>query len=123
VLSTLAAALLLAAPPSSVDKLKVTLVKLTASEQKPALTKVVNGQLQPLKGCYDLALKDNADLKGELEVMVSLEGGTVTNVTPSVTSPVNDDTVTQCIMARLRSATWPKTKAAVDVTVRLKLSR
>ncbi len=121
-LALLPAVLLLAAP-SGVDKLKVTLVKLTSSQQKGAVGKVVNGQLQPLKGCYDLALKDSPELKGELELDFTLEGGSPGEMKVADSSTVKDDTVSQCMMARLRSATWPKTKSGAAVTVRLKLAR
>ncbi len=118
-----ALALLLVASPSGVEKLKVTLVKVTASEQKAAITKVINGQLEPLKGCYDLALKDAPDLKGELELVITLEGGVPGQLKVSEASPVKDDTAAQCIMARLRSAAWPKTRGSAELTVRLKLAR
>ncbi len=118
------ALVLSAAPGSGVEHLKVTLVKLTASEQKGALTKVVNGQLEPLKGCYDLALKDTPELKGELELELTFEGATLGEAKLSEASPLKDDTLSQCMMARLRTAaTWPKMKSGAKATVRLKLAR
>lgn len=116
------AVLLLAAPPA-LDKLKVTLVSLTASEQQAALHRAVKHELPPLKGCYDLALKSDPDLKGELELTFSFEEGTVAQSSVSEGSPVKDETAAQCIMARLRTVTWPKLKAGATMTVRLKLAR
>ncbi len=114
--------LLLLADPTGVAHLKVTLVKVTASEQKAAVTKVVNGQLQPLKGCYDLALKDTPELAGELQLNLTLEAGQPGMITVDDSSTVKDDTLAQCMMARLRATPWPKTRSGATATVRLKVA-
>ncbi len=116
-------AVLLLAAPASVDKLKVTLVSVTASEQQAALTKVVKHELQPLKGCYDLALKSDPELAGELELAFSFASSQVAQASISIASPIKDETVGQCAIARLRVAQWPKVKDGATVTVRLKLAR
>jgi hypothetical protein len=117
------AALALLADPTGVAHLKITVVRLTTSEQKTAIAKVVNREIHPLKGCYDLALKDSPHLKGEIELHFRLEGGVPGEMRVADSSTVKDDTVAQCMMARLGSAAWPKTKAGAAVTLRLKLAR
>jgi len=115
------AALALLADPTGVAHLKIAVVRLTASEQKAAVARVVNRELHPLKGCYDLALKDSPGLKGEIELRFRLEGGAPGVAQVADSSPVKNDTLAQCIMERLRSAAWPRTKRGAAVTLRLRL--
>jgi len=117
---SLVAALLLQAP--EFKNLKVTLVKVTATDQKAAVTKTVKGQLEPMKGCYDLALKDTPDLKGEIQLELSFEGSTVSKMSVAEASPLKDQTLGSCLLGRLGAAQWPKVKAGTTATVRVKLT-
>jgi hypothetical protein len=113
--------LVLAANPAE-PKMKISLGKLSATEAKAAVSKTAAAQLEPLKGCYDLALKSAPDLKGELAVRFALERGAENPEAVSVdeVSTLKDDTVSQCVMARLRSTKWPKPKARSEVALTLK---
>jgi hypothetical protein len=100
----------------------VSLSKLTASEQQPAMTKVMKAQLEPLKGCYDLALNDTPTLKGELSLKFTLDAAqpSIVDISMDEHSALTDGTVSSCVMARLRSTTWPAPKKHADVAVTLK---
>lgn len=113
--------LLLAGAPAG-PKMKLSLVKVTATEQKAAVAKRASAQLEALKGCYDLALKDQPELKGELTVTFALEQraehAAAVSVDPA--STLKDETVSQCVAARLQSTSWPKAKARSEVALTLK---
>ena len=50
--------LVLAASPEPTPNMRITVAKLEASSGKAGLNKVAHDQLEALKGCYDLALKE-----------------------------------------------------------------
>jgi hypothetical protein len=110
-----ALALVLAAAPSA-PKLNVALVKSTASANAPAVTRELKAQLEPLEGCYDLAVKDAPALRGQVTVTFSVDPEIgVTTISASEDS-VKDDTLVSCVLARLRFGEWPKPKKALSVT-------
>ena len=106
--------LLAAAPAPTMQQLRVTLVKVTATEKKAAVTQTINGQLGALKGCYDLALKGAPGLKvTALTVKMTFEASQQAPADASTVeqSSAPDDTVSQCVKARLRTVKWPKPRA------------
>jgi hypothetical protein len=114
--------LTLAGAPS--PQMHISVAKLAASEQKPAVGKVMAAQLEALKGCYDLALKDSPQLKGQLSLTFSLEPrqSTPDALTLDEASSLQDGTVSSCVMARLRATEWPKPKKHSQVAVTLDFS-
>lgn len=119
---TLALLLLLLAGTPAEPKLKISLVKLSATQQKGAVSKKASAQLEALKGCYDLALKSAPGLKGDLTLTFALEKNAQRpeSVTVDEASTLQDQTVSQCVIARLQSTSWPKSKARSEVAITLK---
>jgi len=113
--------LLLAGAPAE-PKMKISLVKLSATQQKGAVSKKASAQLEALKGCYDLALKSTPELKGDLTLKFALEKNAASpeSVAVDEASTLKDETVSQCVIARLQSTSWPKSKARSDVAITLK---
>ena len=105
-------------------QMHISVAKLTASEQKPAVGKVMASQLEALKGCYDLALKDSPQLKGQLTLTFALEPrqSSPDALTLDEGSSLQDGTVSSCVMARLRATEWPKPKKHSQVAVTLDFS-
>ena len=118
--TTLALLLSLGAP-----KMHVTIVKLSASQMKTQIDKTARAQLEPLKGCYDLALQTDPKLEGELSLDFELEPGSesLTHVTFSDSSSLKDETVRACVSARLGSVPWPKPKAKNPVALTLSFAK
>ncbi len=113
-------ALLLTAEP----KMHISVTRLTATEQKAAVSKVMAEQLEPLKGCYDLALKDAPELKGLLSLRITLEAKQTTaeQILVDEGSTLKDDTVSACVKARLSSTEWPKAGKRSEIAVTLKFA-
>ena len=105
-------------------QMHVSVAKLSASEQKPAVGKVLAAQLEALKGCYDLALKDSPQLKGQLTLTFALEPkqSMPDALTLDEGSSLQDGTVSSCVMARLRATEWPRAKKHSQIAVTLDFS-
>lgn len=116
-------ALALAASPAE-PKMKISVVKLAATEQKAAVSRVLQQQLEPLKGCYDLALKDEPGLEGELSLKVVLggRGSTPEDVTVDEASTLKSSTAASCVKARFLSTEWPAPKKRAEISVTLKFA-
>ena len=104
--------LVLAADP----KVHVSLVKYTATASASAVQKELKAQLEPLEGCYDLALRANPTLHGSVTVLFSVEEEVgVTTINASEDS-VKDETLVSCVLARLRFGEWPRPKKPLAIT-------
>ena len=116
--------LLLTLAGAPAPTMHISVAKLSATEQKPAVAKVMAAQLEPLKGCYDLALADSPQLKGTLAITFSVEARETTPDALSVdeASTLKDATVSSCVLARLRSTAWPKPHKRSQVAVTLDFS-
>ena len=114
VLALKLASLLLAADP----QLRISLVKVTARESKSAVARTLKEQLEPMKGCYDLALKDNPALEGDVKAAFDVVAGTESaGEVTALPGGVEDPTLGSCVRARLTSTTWPKTRKGNHVEV------
>lgn len=120
---TLALSALLASAPAHEPTMKITVARLEASSAKKAISAVLHDQLEALKGCYDLALKDSPGLTGKVGVKFDIPKGTALAGDPVATEGgLTDPTLVPCVLARLRSAQWPKVQTTTHVELALQFS-
>jgi hypothetical protein len=101
-------------------KMKISVAKLSATTSKAAVGKVLKDQLEPLKGCYDLALKETPGLTGDLAVKFEVGTGTgVAEEPTAVPGGLDQPTLVPCVLARLASTAWPKVKGKNHVELTL----
>ncbi|MBK7863751.1 MAG: AgmX/PglI C-terminal domain-containing protein [Archangiaceae bacterium] len=121
---TLVLCLTLLASPE--PKMKISIARVEASAAKAAVTRVLKAQLEPLKGCYDLALKEEPELAGTVGVKFDLEkGATAANRPTAVDGGLTQATLVPCVLARLGSVEWPKASQQnhVELTLKFALER
>ena len=118
-LLALAAALSVTAAP----ELQVSLVKMTATSNQPAITKELKAQLGSLEGCYDLALKGTPSLRGAMTVLFVLDVDIGLTSISATEDSVKDDTLVSCVLARLRFGEWPKPKKPTSVSATIRFEQ
>jgi len=106
--------------------MKITVAKVQAAASKPAVTQVLKDQLEALKGCYDLALKESPGTTGNLSVTFDVVAGTRKAAELQVTpGGIEQQTLQECLLARLGRTDWPKAKSTnhVELTLHFALAR
>ena len=79
-------------------------------EDPNAIAAVIRRRIGAVKGCYDLALKRNPDIKGKVVVKFTIgETGAVVDISIEDNS-TGDNGVANCISQRVRNFRFPKPK-------------
>ncbi len=85
-------------------------------EDPGQIAAVIRRRIGAIKGCYDLALKTNPDIRGKVVVKFSIgETGAVVEISTEENTS-GDDGVARCIVSRVRNFRFPKPKGG-KVTV------
>jgi hypothetical protein len=106
--------------------LQVVLAKSTASPPAylPAVRKELQAQVEPLKGCYDLALKSDPALRGTVTATFTVEAGVGIAAISAGEDSIKDETLVSCVLARLRyGGDWPQPKTRLTVTATFRFDR
>lgn len=105
------------------DKPQVALVKVKASSDAAAVQREMREQLEPLEGCFDLALKENPSLHGLLGVSLTVEREAGVTAISATEDSLKDETLVSCALARLRFAQWPTPKKTLSISATFKFEQ
>lgn len=105
-----------APPPTGLVKGGAVDVSEGEIEDPNAIAAVIRRRIGAVKGCYDLALKRNPDIKGKVVVKFTIgETGAVVDISIE-DNTTGDNGVASCISGRVRNFRFPKPKSG-KVTV------
>ena len=83
-------------------KPRVSVTNLSAGKGRAAIRKTINGELDALDGCYELALKEAPDLSGTVSLTFELSRGSTTAQNSALgRGTVENEVLGPCVLARL----------------------